>query len=181
MVCQRPRRAMRRVAIAVAIAVMPVGCSPAGDTDGDAGHVTYADYERAVHEAIQCINEDTLFEVVGPHTYLTAPGWLTIIPGHHPGDFIMFDMREPAGADRDEVMEQLDVADECVTRLLYDTESAWHRQRDPTEADLRLWYDAAAECMRDHGAELPDDPQPADIESVIDYRLCQPWDSLPDR
>jgi hypothetical protein len=190
------RPVVGRVTLAAALGVLLVACSSGGETSEDTGEptprteaepqrgaaqITYADYERAVLEAIRCIEENTFFEVNGPHTYLTAPGWLTIVPGYHPGDFIMFDMGEPVGAVFDEVMEHLDIADECQSRLLRPTEAAWQRQRAPTEADLRLWYEAAEGCMREHGVELPDDPQPADINSVIDYRLCQPWEALPGR
>lgn len=136
------------------------------------GQVTFAEYERAVIAALECVTREG-FEVEGPLYYPNAP--LPISPGSDPRLSIGFQVvyREETTEERDAFLSE--VMGRCQAQWMDRISQVWLEQHAPTQEEVQAWLERAWACARDRGLEVSDPPT---IEQAIMSVLsgCRPWE-----
>jgi hypothetical protein len=129
------------------------------------GRVTFAEYERAINETVECIRRVGL-TVEGPFRQ-TSPGaaFLSLRPGYDYGLFMTFHhVVIDAEDDRRWSVESA----RCQAQWSDKIEQVWLEQLRPTETQIQKWWDNLYGCA----AEMEIPQEYAEVAAVLQ---CQPW------
>lgn len=156
----------------------PLPADPGPDVGGQAlqqevfadGVVTFAEYERAMTAAIQCMRDEG-FNVEGPLRY--PEGGFAVEAGVDPRIRLELFARDVPD-DPDDRFGQ--VHERCVAQWSYAIEQVWFRQNRPTEEEIRAWLERAWACRREKGLSISNPPTEEEAVHSVLYG-CRPWET----
>lgn len=137
---------------------MDVAALPGADSPFQAGiladgHVTYEEYERAVHAAMDCLEEAGV-TVEGPHS-VERRG-------------ITFLNYSYGAVEREADLAQFEETfDTCHMTYESAVKEAYAYQHRPTPAQVQRHHELVVACLVRHGAEVPGGIGPAELPQVL--------------
>ncbi len=135
------------------------------------GVVTFAEYERAMSAAVECMRTAGL-AVDGPLRY--PDGYLAISPGSDPRWRLTLRIEVP----EDTSVDASAISGSCQAQWSYAVESLWFESLAPSQSEVQLWLESAWSCATRNGMELDNPPTETNAVDAVAAFGCKPWEAL---